>query len=50
MAQVGISVVDQGIPSLTGSYAAGVAADRIGERAMIVAGGRLSPDFDSSGS
>lgn len=66
VAQVGISVVDQGIPTLTGfikasigvsaavaglmvssftfgrifgSYAAGVAADRLGERRVLVAGG-----------
>jgi predicted MFS family arabinose efflux permease len=66
VAQVGISVVDQGIPTLTGfiktdlgvtaavaglmvscftfgrifgAYAAGVAADRIGERRVLVAGG-----------
>ncbi len=64
-AQVGVSVIDQGIPTLTGfiksdlhlsaataglavsafafgkifgSYAAGVAADRVGERRVIVAG------------
>jgi MFS family permease len=66
VAQVGISVIDQGIPTLTGfikadlgvsaavagvivscftfgrifgSYAAGVAADRLGERRVLVAGG-----------
>src|SRR5207245_3578912 len=66
VAQVGISVVEQGIPSLTGfvkndlglsaataglvvssftfgrifgAYGAGVAADRIGERTVLVAGG-----------
>lgn len=66
VAQLGISVVEQGIPTLTGfvkadlglsaaaaglavssfsfgrilgSYAAGVAADRIGERRVLVAGG-----------
>ncbi len=66
VAQVGVSVVDQGIPTLTGfikaslgvsaagaglvvssftfgrifgSYAAGVAADRFGERRVLVAGG-----------
>src|SRR5207302_7799669 len=66
VAQVGISVVDQGIPSLTGfiksdlgvsaataglvvssftfgrifgAYAGGVAADNIGERRVLVAGG-----------
>ena len=65
-AQVGVSVIDQGIPTLTGfvkadlklsaglaglavssfafgkifgSYAAGVAADRIGERRVLLAGG-----------
>jgi MFS family permease len=65
-AQVGISVIDQGIPTLTGfvkadlglsaataglavsafafgkifgSYAAGVAADRLGERRVLVVGG-----------
>jgi MFS family permease len=66
VAQVGISVIDQGIPTLTGfiktdlgvsaagaglvvssftfgrifgSYGAGVAADRLGERRVLVAGG-----------
>jgi MFS family permease len=66
VAQLGVSVVDQGVPTLTGfvksdlglsafeagltvssfafgkilgAYAAGVAADRVGERAVLVAGG-----------
>jgi MFS family permease len=69
VSQVGISVVEQGIPTLTGfiksdlglsaagagvvvssftlgrvlgSYAAGVAADRVGERRVLVAGGVLT--------
>src|SRR5207245_3833042 len=66
IAQLGVSVIDQGIPTLTGflkadlrlsaataglavsafsfgkifgSYAAGVAADRLGERKVLVGGG-----------
>jgi len=66
VSQIGISVVDQGIPGLTGfikadlgwssaavgamvssftfgrmfgSYAAGLAADRVGERSVLIAGG-----------
>jgi MFS family permease len=68
-AQVGISVIDQGIPTLTGfiksdldvsaataglavscftfgrifgSYAAGVTADRVGERTVLIVGGVLT--------
>lgn len=71
-AQVGISVLDQGIPTLTGflkrdlelsasgagllvsayffgkilgSYAAGIAADRLGERRVLVLGGAIAAAF-----
>ena len=72
VAQFGVSIVDQGIPTLTGflkddlrlsgfeaglvvssfafgkilgSYAAGVAADKLGERAVLITGGLVAAAF-----